>query len=84
MWATSSRAPSPPTFRCRNASIYGGEVTLWVMCGRRLISKSFFNVAAALVGCGHVSGLFVRRGWPLALMLSADQVPIGGTHSKMR
>ena len=41
-------------------------------------------VAAALVGCGHVSGLFVRRGWPLALMLSADQVPILHTHSKMR
>jgi hypothetical protein len=28
--------------------------------------KSFFDVDAALVGCGHVSGLPVRRGWPLA------------------
>ena len=55
-----------------------------VMCGRRLIGKSFLDVAAALVGCGHVSGLFVRRGWPLALMLSADRVPIASTHSKMR
>jgi hypothetical protein len=27
---------------------------------------------AALVGCGHVYGLFVRLGWPLALMLCAD------------
>jgi hypothetical protein len=26
------------------------------MCGRRLIDKSFFDVDAALVGCGHVSG----------------------------
>ena len=34
---------------------------LWVMCGRRLIGKSSFDVDAALVGCGHVSGLFVRR-----------------------
>jgi hypothetical protein len=57
---------------------------LWVMCGRRLIGKSYFDIDAALVGCGHVSGLFVRRGWPLALMLCADQVPIRLTHSKMR
>jgi hypothetical protein len=41
-------------------------------------------VAAALVGCGHVSGLFVRRGWPLALMLCADQVPIESTHLEVR
>jgi hypothetical protein len=31
-----------------------------------------------------VSGLLMRRGWPLALMLCADQVPIQLTHSKMR
>jgi hypothetical protein len=31
---------------------------------------------AALVGCGHVSGLLMRRLWPLALMKSADRVPI--------
>jgi len=42
------------------------------------------DVDAALVGCGHFSGLLMRRGWPLALMLSADQVPILRTHSKMR
>jgi hypothetical protein len=59
-------------------------MTLWVMCGRRRIDKSFFDVDAALVGCGHVSGLLMRRGWPLALMLCADQVPIKSTHSKMR
>jgi hypothetical protein len=46
--------------------------------------QELFDVDAALVGCGHVSGLFVRRGWPLALMLCADQVPIESTHSKMR
>jgi hypothetical protein len=39
------------------------------------------DVAAALVGCGHVSGLFVRRAWPLAIMLFADRVPIVSTHS---
>jgi hypothetical protein len=31
-----------------------------------------------------VSGLLMRRGWPLALMLSADKVPILRTHSSMR
>jgi hypothetical protein len=33
-----------------------------------------------LVGCGHVSGLLMRHGWPLALMLFADQVPIEMAH----
>jgi hypothetical protein len=42
------------------------------------------DAAAALVGCGHVSGLFVRPMWPLAIMLCADRVPIESTHSKMR
>ena len=42
------------------------------------------DVAAALVGCGHVSGLLVRRGWPLALMLCADRVPIVSTHFEVR
>jgi len=40
--------------------------------------------AFALVGCGHVSGLFVRRVRPLALMLCADRVPIKNTHFKVR
>ena len=29
------------------------------------------GAAAALVGCGHVSGLFVRPMWPLVMMLCA-------------
>ena len=41
-----------------------------------------FDVAAALVGCGHVSGLLMRQVWPLALMLCADQVPIESPHLK--
>jgi hypothetical protein len=28
-----------------------------------------FHVDAALVGCGHVSGLLMRHGWPLARTL---------------
>ena len=39
-----------------------------------------FYVDAALVGCGHVSGLLMRHGWPLALMLCADRVPIELAH----
>jgi hypothetical protein len=42
------------------------------------------DVAAALVGCGHVSGLLMRRGWPLALMLCADLVPIVHMHLEVR
>ena len=42
--------------------------------------QEFSDVAAALVGCGHVSGLLMRRMWPLALMLCADRVPIESTH----
>jgi hypothetical protein len=40
--------------------------------------------SAALVGCGHVSGLLVRHGWPLALMLCADRVPIVSTRFRVR
>ncbi len=38
------------------------------------------DVSAALVGCGHVSGLLMRQVWPLALMLCADRVPIVRMH----
>ena len=38
------------------------------------------DVSAALVGCGHVSGLLMRRVWPLALMLCADRVPNKNAH----
>jgi hypothetical protein len=38
------------------------------------------DVSAALVGCGHVSGLLMRQVWPLALMLCADRVPNNRAH----
>ncbi len=37
-----------------------------------------------LPGCGHLSGLFARRLWPLALMVSADQVPLRLTSTQLR
>ena len=55
------------------------KVSLWVTCGRRP-GKSNFDADAALVGCGHVSGLLMRQVRPLALMLCADRVPIVNTH----
>ena len=42
------------------------------------------DVAATLVGCGHVSGLLMRQVWPLALMLCADRVPIERLHLEVR
>src|SRR4051812_8296200 len=42
------------------------------------------DVSAALVGCGHVSGLLMRQVWPLALMLCADRVPIVRMHLEVR
>src|ERR1700688_4988875 len=38
------------------------------------------DVSAALVGCGHVSGLSMRHVWPLALMLRADWVRNKNAH----
>ena len=45
------------------------------MCGRPRRRKREIGDAAS-VGCGHVSGLFTRHLWPLALMKSADRFPI--------
>ena len=42
--------------------------------------QELFDVGAALVGCGHVSGLLMRQVRPLALMLCADLVPIVSAH----
>ncbi len=38
--------------------------------------KGFEERCGDLVGCGHMSGPFVRRIRPLALMEFADRVPI--------
>src|SRR6202158_6154086 len=44
------------------------------------MARPFLTFFAALVGCGHVSGLLMRQVWPLALMLCADRVPNKRTH----
>jgi hypothetical protein len=55
-----------------------------VQLGRRLrVGKSFLHVCS-IGRCSHVFGLLVRHTRPLAIMPSADQVPIRSTHSTMR
>src|SRR6516165_7360506 len=85
----------PNDIRVRTAP---GEMGLWVSLHgsnpKSLVSalghvwtapwQELSDVAAALVGCGHVSGLLMRQVWPLALMLCADRVPIVCPHSKVR
>jgi hypothetical protein len=88
MMARSSNAPSTGRIQKRKTNvlqiiIFGLQRAAgpyrWVTCGRRP-GKSYFDADAALVGCGHVSGLLMRQVRPLALMLCADRVPIVNTH----
>lgn len=52
------------------------------MCARLRAVKGFSHVAA-VVGAAMCPA-FVRLGWPLAIMPSADQVPVNSSHSTMR
>jgi len=36
------------------------------------VGKSFYERLCKTVGCSHMSGLYARLLWPLALMISAD------------
>jgi hypothetical protein len=36
------------------------------------VGKSFYERFCKTVGCSHMSGLYARLLWPLALMISAD------------
>jgi hypothetical protein len=52
------------------------------MCGRLRVGKRFLHVCS-IGRCSHVSGLSARHTGPLAIMPSADQVPIKSSHSMM-
>src|SRR4029077_20977179 len=52
------------------------------MCGRRRVGKNFLHVCS-IGRCSHVFGLSVRHSGPLAIMPSADQVPVKSPHSTM-
>ncbi len=59
------------------------EQPLVAICGRLPVGKGFFDGDAALVGAAICSAF--RCGalrWPLAIMLSADQVPVKNTQSQ--
>ena len=53
------------------------------MCGRLLVGKCFLH-ACSSGRSSHVFGLLARFTRPLAIMPSADQVPVSCTHSTMR
>src|SRR5665648_350356 len=59
------------------------RLTLCAMCGRLRVGKGFLHVCS-IGRCSHVFGLLVRHTWPLAIMPSADQVPVNSSHSTMR
>jgi hypothetical protein len=55
---------------------------LRAMCGRLRVGKDFFH-ECSIGRCSHVFGLLMRLTCPLAIMPSADQVPIRSAHSMM-
>ena len=75
-WATGTRLSSTGLSPSKGNSALGHVWTApW---------QGLSDVRAALVGCGHVSGLLMRQVWPLALMLCADRVPIVRMHLEVR
>ncbi len=58
------------------------KLALGAMCGRLQAVKGFSQVAA-LVGAAMCSAFICGSIWPLAIMPSADQVPVNSTHSTM-
>ena len=55
---------------------------LWAMCGRLRVGKGFLHVGRR-GRSSHVFGLLTRFTRPLAIMPSADQVPVTTSHSTM-
>jgi hypothetical protein len=54
----------------------------WAMCGRLRVGKDFLH-ERSIGRCSHVFGLLMRFTRPLAIMPSADQVPVKSAHSTM-
>src|SRR6516165_9033813 len=55
---------------------------LRAMCGRLRVGKGLLH-ACSIGRSSHVFGLLARHTWPLAIMPSADQVPVNSSHSMM-
>jgi len=61
------------------------ECLLSAMCGRLRVGKGFFERLRTAGRSCHVFGLLMRHcSWPLAIMLSADRVPVKSTRFKWR
>jgi hypothetical protein len=63
-------------------SLRQSECLLWAMCGRLRVGKDFLY-ERSIGRCSHVFGLLMRFTRPLAIMPSADQVPVKSAHSTM-
>jgi hypothetical protein len=71
------------TVKCAVVKIDPASDRLGHVWTARALARTFC-ASAALVGCDQVSGLLMRRVWPLALMLCADRVPTKTAHSTMQ
>ena len=55
-------------FPCRSTQTSSGSCQVRIGSRGDGALARFSDVSAALVGCGHVSGLLIRQVWPLALV----------------
>jgi hypothetical protein len=80
IWLVLQRETFDPVVKLKNAKAIGRIISLvWTAPWQEPS-----DVAATLVGCGHVSGLLMRQERPLALMLCADRIPIERLHLEVR
>jgi hypothetical protein len=70
---------------CNAASSAGDKVFRYVPCVDGSVLARFFERYRTAGRSCHVFGLLMRRcSWPLAIMLSADRVPVKSTRFKWR
>jgi hypothetical protein len=74
--SSRNKPKTPPDSKTNHATAFFDSIGhVWTAPWQELS-----DISAALVGCGHVSGLLMRQVWPLALMLCADRVPNNRAH----
>ena len=75
------RNPATPAVAGQRSAAGFSPQVLWLLCCEDHMwtapaCKGFEDRFGDLVGCSHMSGPFVRRIWPLALMRFGEWVPI--------